>query len=96
MPRVCVLRRWQIIPDHAQYRKDVEAISGYRLKVAMETEDVRDREGQRRRTPVLMQVGGRGRLRFHNLVYLQTWFVFAAAVFCLYFYSSDDRFASII
>lgn len=36
---------WQIIPDHAQYRKDVEAISGYRLKVAMETEDVRGGRG---------------------------------------------------
>lgn len=31
----------QIIPDHAQYRKDVEAISNYRIKVATEIEDVR-------------------------------------------------------
>lgn len=41
--RVCMRVLWlaQIIPDHAQYRKDVEAISHYRLKVATETEDVR-------------------------------------------------------
>ena len=32
---------YQMIPDHAQYRKDVEAISNYRLKVATENEDVR-------------------------------------------------------
>ncbi|CAM9627374.1 unnamed protein product [Scytosiphon promiscuus] len=34
-----ILEKIKIIPDHAQYRKDVEAISGYRLKVATETED---------------------------------------------------------
>lgn len=42
----------QIIPEHAQYRKDVEAISNYRLKVATETEDVRRSEER---------VGGGGR-----------------------------------
>ncbi|CAN0119630.1 unnamed protein product [Ectocarpus sp. 12 AP-2014] len=34
-----ILEKIKVIPDHAQYRKDVEAISGYRLKVATETED---------------------------------------------------------
>ncbi|CAM9210160.1 unnamed protein product [Laminaria digitata] len=34
-----ILAKIKIIPEHAQYRKDVEAISNYRLKLATETED---------------------------------------------------------
>ncbi|CAM9492363.1 unnamed protein product [Ascophyllum nodosum] len=34
-----ILDKIKMIPDHAQYRKDVEAISNYRLKVATENED---------------------------------------------------------